>query len=261
MATLQIQGNVSQEESSAVQRSFDTRGQCTGERETYISPDRKSTLDLEFDSEIPFGPRLFTGNLRSKEGVQSSLWRGMQSPRFLSPGCYGRGYDHWSGDPWSPDSRQIALFRFKGSKAAAVGEGGFLDVDSKRWIPFWESTGILSHHMWSSRSTYYLFRDLKSWYVLTVSSKQIRHLSIVSDYPRHCYFVSDKYVLLLEGNCRVLSAESLELLCERDFSEISAAGTDVYSLYDPGNDRVLFGVKASIRDVVFCEKWYAVKVE
>lgn len=259
MPSLKITASVTQEECAAVQREFSTRGQWTLDRETYNSPNGKSTLVLDCKNEIAFGPMVFAASVKTadKKSVKLSSKSGTNS--FLSPGRYGQGYDHWDGDPWSPDSSQIAIFDFLQRGSGGIGGGSLFSVSSGKWTRFADGPGVFSHHMWSPSGEHYLFRDLKSWYILNATTGQSRHLAAVNRYPCHAYFLSADHVLLIEDSFRIMSVETLELLTEESHPDVEL-GTDRYSLYDPKGNRVLLGVGTSIGEVVTCRKWYAIEV-
>jgi len=260
MPSLRITTGVSQEESTAVQRRFLTRGSWTQERESYFSPNRELILGLELKTETASGLRLFAASLETRSGRRSTVSGNKLSKQFLSPGRYGRGYDHWNGSPWRPDSSQIALFGFDANGSRGYGAGSLFDVSSRKWTRFSEGPSLLSHHMWSPTGEYYLFRDMRNWYLLDVKIGQSRRLSEVNGYPRHAHFVADDLILLMEDSFRVISAENLDLLAEESHPEINNVGSDRYSFYDDESNRVLLGVGTSILDFVISDNWYAIEV-
>jgi hypothetical protein len=260
MPGLKITANVTQEECAAVQREFFTRGEWTLDRERYNSPNGESALVLESKGEIAFGPRMFAAYIRTEneKSVELSSKSGKHS--FLSPGRYGQGYDHWDGDPWSPDSNQIAIFDFLQRQPSSFGGGSLFDVSSGKWTRFADGPGVWSHHMWSPTGGHYLFRDLKNWHILDATTGKSRHLAAVNRYPCHAYFLSADHVLLLEDSFRIMSVKALELLAEESHPDVDLHASDRYSLYDSKRNRVLLGVGTSIGEVVTCRKWYAIEM-
>lgn len=260
MPRLQITANVTQEESTAVQREFSMRGKWTVNSENYNSPNGASVLVLESRDEVAFGPKIFSASITTGNNKSIELSNKSGKHRFLSPGRYGRGYDHWDGDPWSPDSSKVALFDFLQREPGSLGGGSLLNVSTREWTRFADGPGVWSHHMWSPTGDHYLFRDLKNWYILNATTGQSRHLAAVNRYPCHAYFLSADHVLILEDSSKVLSVETLEVLTEEKHRDAELYTSDRYSLYDPDGNRVLLGVGVSIGEIVTCRKWYAIAI-
>lgn len=257
MLRIKVTANIKQEECAAVQREFSTRGEWALDREKYNSSDGESSLVLDCKDEIAFGPKMFAASIRTgnRKSVELSSKSGKHS--FLSPGRYGQGFDHWDGDPWSPDSTKIAIFDFLQHGSVGSGGGSLFTVSSGRWTRFVDGPGIFSHHMWSPDGGHYLFRDMKNWHILNAMTGETQHLATVNRYPCHAYFLSADRVLIIEDSVRIVSAQSLELLAEESKSE-ELRSSDRYSLFDSKRNRVLVGVGTSIRDIVTCRSWYAV---
>lgn len=258
MPSLKITADISQDESTAVQHEFSSRASWTWDREEYIAPNGKAMLELQLRDEIAFGLRLFSASIKTRDGNSVELSSNVGARKFLSPGRYGQGYDHWDGDPWSPDASQIAIFDFRRHGADGFGGGNLFDVASRKWTRFADGSGVLSHHMWSPNGKHYLFRDMKDWYILNITAGKSRRLSSINQYPRHAYFLSENHLLVIDKSLRILSTESLELLAEENHPELERS-SDRYSFYDAKSNRILMGIGTSIRDVVVCDKWYAIE--
>ena len=113
--------------------------------------------------------------------------------------------------------------------------------------------------MWSPKGGFYLFRDLSKWWITDVSSSEARILTDVNRYPRHAYFLSEQSVLVINKSFQLLSLPMLDVLAEEGHAALEGSPNDRYSLYDAKRNRVLFGVGTSIKDVVTCDKWYAIE--
>lgn len=259
MLGIKITANVTQDECAAVQRKFSARGEWTWDCETYHSPDGESNLVFDFKDEIASGPKMFAASIRAGNGKSVELSSKSGKRNFLSPGRYGQGYDHWDGDPWSPDSSQLAIFDFLQRGSDGSGGGSLFTVSSGKWIRFVDGPGIFSHHMWSPNGEHYLFRDMKNWYILNTMTGQTRHLAAVNRYPCHAYFVSADHVLIIEDSIRIVSVQTLELLAQDGGSAMELGGADRYSLFDSKRNRVLLGVGTSIMEIVTCRTWYSIE--
>lgn len=242
----------------AAQRYFHARADCDSKHERYISPNGEFVLELELKEELRFGPKLFSATVNSAKGDRPP-WK-IKSSLFISPGCLGRGYDHWSGEPWNHDSSRVVLFEFSSKGGEGKGKGSFFDLEQQGRREIATASGQLSHHMWSPQSRYYMFRDQRHWHIFDLARSESRVLATLNDYPRHCYFTSDDQILLLEDSLKLISTESLKILDEQPWAHSSQRQTDRYSFYDPIERRVLIGFKVSIGQFISAREWNSIEV-
>jgi hypothetical protein len=263
---VQIVSDVSPQDALSVQQRYFSRGNWTENRETYRAPDGQNFLDLSLKEEKRFGPALFNAAIVSEDGHRFNLSRHFNLSRIqvFSSGCYGRGFDHWAGDPWSPDSSKVALFQADVTNRAVNTTAAYFNVAEREWSEIISSPTMLSHHMWSPSGRNYLYRSLDTWFLVNNESLAVRPVGKSAwKYPKHCYFVSDDYILMLEGRCRLLTTESLDVVWDTPLPE--DVGSGAYSLLDPANGRVFLGVNPSLAipplsELVTASKWYAFEV-
>jgi hypothetical protein len=263
VATIKIVPNVDESEVLALQHQFASRAPCSWQSETYVSNTGDLSLALVYEGELRFGPAFFSAAIKSVSQNQSGkTLRKFRFQKFLSPGCFGQKFDYWAGDPWSGDDKHLALVEVE-TKSSPRSKALILDTDGgKRTLK--ELEGILAHGMWSRNSQYYLYRDFRNWYHYNLSTKTSSVIFQGTSFPRHCYFIGKQgLILLLEDSYRIMSSDSLRILCQLPLEE-NEVKADRYSLYDPFHDRVLVGINPTFRRAgihVRCEKWKAIAVD
>lgn len=231
--------------------------------ELYRSPDMTKVLLLKQIDEIPWGPSIYSGEVRTLTNERAFGTTGLRfgSRRFLSPGAFGLGYDHWSGSPWSADSRHLALVETMGPKYE-TSRLIRIDCEGYRRITVMEITGVLGHHMWSS-SRDYLFRDMTRWYLHSHNSKKVDIVYTGRAFPKHCYFDhSGERVILLDDDLRIriLAIDSLKQIATASMKRYLRKDEAIsFSVPDPFEDRVLLGTNARFGEQTTSDKWLAVK--
>jgi hypothetical protein len=219
-------------------------------------------MELLLSEEKHFGPKLFTVAIVSENDDRLTLRKRLSpSPRkVFSEGCYGRGFDHWAGDPWSPDSRHVVLFQADVSGGTVKTSASLFDVARRQWTEILSLPEVASHHMWSPGGTSYLFRGASTWHLIDLGNLRARVVGkMFGDYPRHCYLISEEHILLLEGSCKLLSVKSLETIWEEPLPDDPTLRA--YSLFDPTNRRVYLGINPSLvvpslNEFVTAARWY-----
>ena len=234
-------------------------------REVYGSPDKAKCLFLKQRGEKPFGFAYFSGRVCRLHGgsVPGKTLRRFWLRRLLSPGTFGRHYDHWSGSPWSPDADYLALAETAGAKFEAF-KIRLVQCASGRIVTIAKSGDLLTHHMWSSAGDY-LFRSMTSWHLYSRKSKEVRIVYKGSSYPKHCYFEHSGDGLILlddEWMTRLLACDSLKPIASVSVREYLHGDEQInYSLLDPFENQVLLAVDAQFGMLARSDRWLAVKVK
>lgn len=267
MTEIEITENVLPEYATRVQQHYLLHYSVDEARaeELYRSPDMTKVLLLKQIDEIPFGFSIYSGEVRTltNERAFGTTRRRLGSRRFLSPGAFGFRYDHWSGSPWSADSRHLTLVETMGRKYESS-RLSRIDCEGYRHITVLDITGVLGHHMWSS-SRDYLFRDMTRWYLHSHNSKKVDIVYTGREFPKHCYFDhSGKRVILLDDDLRIrlLASDSLKQITTASMKRYLRKDEAItFSVPDPFEDRVLLGTNARFGEQATSDKWLAVKVK
>ncbi len=237
-------------------------------RELYYSPDNSMVLVLKEVGEQPFGFPYYSGKVRrlKRDRTIGRVLKSFRRRWLLSPGAFGCNYDHWSGSPWSDDSRSLALAETLGQTYDAF-RLNIVDLASGEETVVMEADEIVSHHLWSSLRAY-LFRSMTDWYLYTLESGKMRTIYSGRKYPKHCYFVDNGAHLLLlddDGLISVLACDSLEQITSASVAEhLRAGGAINFSVPDPFENRILLGINARYSRMTpagpmnECERWLSV---
>lgn len=189
----------------------------TSVAEEYHSNDGSYSLQLQRDSEIRFGPTIYSAVVYGREG-KSILDLG--SRRFFSCSGYGRDSSKAVG-PWSPASLYLALPELLNTHAAPgtkIARMSIVDFPRQATVAAWDFESLVTHKMWSPDGQSYLFRDAYGIYVFSTSKRDL--ISISESRSPHCFVLEKKFVCVIEksGHVRVFDGSSGSLLVKENVS-------------------------------------------
>ncbi len=231
--------------------------------EIYYAPNMKAALVLRERDEVPWGCRVFSEQvcaLRNGTAIGACLHR-HRFRRFHSPGAFGYAYDRWSGSPWSPDSKYLALAQAFGRDYAGC-RICILDYATGRSQVLLKSQTGARHHLWSPGGVYSLISGMNRWYLHTQETAQMRVFYEGRTAQRHCYFDgSGEHLILLDDDCmvRVLECSSLsEIAAVSLKGHLRESESVNYSMIDPWENEVLVGVNVGFHLGPTGGRWLAV---
>jgi dipeptidyl aminopeptidase/acylaminoacyl peptidase len=230
--------------------------------EVYYAPDFTLALDMRERWEFAFGIRICSARIMivdAERKFRKCLARFVLR-RFASPGAFGRHYDHWSGSPWSPDSKQVALVELTDSDPGSQAYWlRHYDVGTRRWQGFAKGESCLGHQAWSSDGEAYLYRTLTQWRLVSVKTGTTNVVCEQDVVPKHCHFTVDGKKLLLidrQNNLALLDRESLQTVDSLALNPI-LGGTVDFSLPDPQRNVLLLGLESEYGDFATSRRVFA----
>jgi hypothetical protein len=243
-----VADEVSSDYAAAVQKRMRARFHCDSTGERYPSSSGGRVLELTTSHESPNGPRIFDAAVLNESGQ----CRKLGSAAFLSAGCAGFGFDHWSGDPWKPDSSGFVLTHVEKSGQSEL---QFFDAEGARFQPTIKQA---THVMWSANGIYYLYRTSDSFRVIRSTNFEIVLSTPVADYCHNCFLIGDDGFICIGTTAKFVSLNSGEIA---ELGLPRTVGRNDYCLYDRETRSVLVAFDYSMLDFITSDRWIAIKVE
>jgi len=186
--------------------------------EDYPSHDGSYLLQLQWNSDIRFGPGIYSAAIYGGDG-KSIVDFGPR--RFFSCSGYGRDSSKALG-PWSPDSRYLALPELlnrhpaPGTKIARM---SIIDFPRQETVAAWDFESLVTHKMWSLDGQSYVFRDVYRIYVFSTSTRSLT--SVSESKSPYCFLLENKFVCVIEksGHVSIFDGSSGSLLAKEKLPE------------------------------------------